>query len=230
MSDKWAQAEAERILANLIRVGTVAELDAANARVKINVSGLTTDWLPWTTSRAGATRTWSAPRAGEQVLLLAPHGDLAQGVVVPSIYQDDHPAPADSQDKETTVYPDGSTVEYNSASNTLTVTVADGGNVVINCKHATINAENDATINTETATISASASTTIDSPATTVTGTLTVQGLLTYQAGITGSGGGTFTGNFAASGGTFTHNSVNVGSTHHHSGVQTGVGDTGNPH
>ena len=124
MNDSWAQAETERILANMIRVGTVAQLDEANARVKVNVGGLSTDWLPWITARAGATRTWSAPRPGEQVIILAPYGDPAQAVALPSIYQDSHPAPASSKDVEHVVFPDGTTVDYNSASNTLNVTVA----------------------------------------------------------------------------------------------------------
>lgn len=218
----WAQAEVERILANMIRVGVIAELDQANARVKVNVSGVTTDWLPWTTARAGATRTWSAPRAGEQVLVLSPHGDLAQGVVVPSIYQDDHPAPANTQDKETTVYPDGSTVEYNSDTNTLTVTVSGDGKVIVNCKEATVNAET---------------SVTLDTPLVHCMDALTVEGLLTYKGGMTGSGGSgasltgalNVTGNVATTG-TVQNNGVNIGSTHTHAGVQTGGGNTAVPH
>lgn len=60
------------MLANLLRLGTVAQLDVAEARVKVDIGGLVTDWVPWVpwvTGRAGATRTWSAPRVGEQVLL-----------------------------------------------------------------------------------------------------------------------------------------------------------------
>lgn len=81
----YALAETERLLANLIRVGTVAALDVAAARVTVDVGGLTTDWLPWIAGRAGATRTWSAPRPGEQVLVLVPYGDLAQAVVLPAL-------------------------------------------------------------------------------------------------------------------------------------------------
>lgn len=113
--------ELQRQLMNVVRVGKVSALDEGGARVKVSVSGLTTDWLPWLASRAGATRTWSAPREGEQVLVLSPYGDTAQGVVLPSIYQDSYPAPAGSKDRETTVYPDGTTVEYDSAAHALVV-------------------------------------------------------------------------------------------------------------
>jgi len=235
----WQLAELERVVANLVRIGVVTELDQANARVKVSVSGLTTDWLPWTTSRAGATRTWSAPRAGEQVLVMAPHGDLAQAVVIPSIYQDAHAAPATSQDQEHVVFPDGSTVDYNSATNTLTVTVSGSGNVVINCKHATVNADNDATVNTQTATVNASTKVQLTTPLVDCSQNVTVHGLLTVAGGMAISGGsGTtaaITGNVTVNGnvsntGTLQNNGVNVGSTHVHSGVQTGGGNTAVPH
>lgn len=160
-------SELNRQIANLVRIGSVAELDVTNARVKLSVSGLTTDWLPWAAARAGKTRTWSPPQIGEQVIMVSPFGDMGQAVVVGSLFQDESPAPAASKDQETTVYPDGSTVDYNSATNTLTVTVAAGGNVVVNCKVATINAET---------------SVTLDTPEAVVTGNLTVQGSTSVQA------------------------------------------------
>lgn len=216
MNDAWAQSETERILANMIRVGAVSQLDEASARVKVSVGGLSTDWLPWVTARAGATRTWSAPRPGEQVIVLAPYGDPAQAVVLPAIYQDAYPAPASTKDSDRTVYPDGTSVDYNSASNTLNITVAGSSKVIINCKEATINADTSVTLNT---------------PQTTCKGKLTVEGLLTYLAGMQGSTGSgasaTITGNVAFSGGSLTHNGKNVGSTHTHSDPQGGT--TGAP-
>lgn len=215
----------------MIRVGVVAELDEANARVKMNVGGLTTDWLPWGTARAGATGTWSAPRPGEQMVVFAPYGDTGQAIVMGSIPQDDHPAPATSKDQERTVYPDGSTVDYNSATNTLTVTVAASGNVVVNCKHATLNATEDVTVNTKLATVNASTKIELVTPLVHCTQALTVDGLLTGLGGmaISGGSGATVNGSFAAQNGAFTHNSKNVGSTHTHTGVSPGGSQTGAP-
>jgi phage baseplate assembly protein V len=204
MNDAWAQSETERVLANMIRVGVVSALDEENARVQVDVGGLTTSWLPWVTSRAGATRTWSAPRAGEQVMVLAPYGDTTQAVVLPAIYQDDHPAPANSQNVERVEFPDGTFVEYNSETNTLNIDVAGDAKVIVNCKEATINAETSVTLN---------------SPQTTCTGKLTVEGLLTYMAGMVGSGGtgasAAITGDVAITG-ALTNNGKSVGSTHTH--------------
>jgi phage baseplate assembly protein V len=188
-------AEIERLLANMIRVGVVSELDEANARVKMKVGGLTTDWLPWGESRAGATRTWSAPRPGEQRLVFAPYGDTSQAVIGPAIFQDDHPAPAASKDQEHVVFPDGSAVDYNSATGTLTVTVAGDGKVIVNCKEATINAVTSVTLNT---------------PLTHCTQALTVDGLITGHGGAAIDGG-----NVTVTGANVVADGIGL-KTHHH--------------
>lgn len=175
MSADYEIGELQRQVANAIRIGKVTELDEANARVKVSVAGLTTTWLPWGASRAGETRQWSPPRVGEQVVIASPYGDMAQAVVIASLFSDEKPAPASSKDQETTVYPDGSTVDYNSATNTLTVTVSGAGNVIVNCKVATVVAET---------------SVMLDTPMTHCTGDLVVDGAFSYSGGMTGSGGG----------------------------------------
>lgn len=212
MSD-YQSTEMSRQLANLVRVGKISQLDEANARVKVNTAGIETDWLPWGAARAGNTRTWSPPRVGEQVVIASPYGDIGQAVVIGSLFSDEKPAPASSMHQETTVYPDGSTVDYNSQSNTLTLTVAAGGNIIINCKHATVNAENDATINTQTATIAASTSVELETPTTHCTGNLQVDGSISYGSGMTGSGGANVTGNVSVTGNiTNTGNITSAGS------------------
>lgn len=204
-------SELNRQLNNVVRIGTIKQLDLANARAKVSVAGCTTDWLPWGTNRAGKRRDWSPPVIGEQVVLFAPYGDLGQAVIGPSIFQEDHAAPAASADQETTVYPDGTTVDYNSASNTLTITVAGSGNVIINCKVATVKAET---------------SVTLDTPDAFCTGNLTVA--KSFQMGSEG-GTATMKGAVSIEGPSLTHNGKNVGSDHNHSGVTPGGGNTGAP-
>lgn len=211
--DGYHIAELERLLANIIRLGTVAELDEHAARVTVDVGGLVTDWLPWLTARAGATRTWSAPRPGEQVVVLSPYGDLSQAVALPAVYQDAHPAPTDSRDIERTVYPDGSSVDYDSRAGTLTVNVVGSGRVIVNCQSAAINAAREVTLNT---------------PKTTCTGALTVQGHLTWKAGMTGVGAAAIAGNVAISGG-LSNNGTDVGAGHRHGGVEQGKEKSGPP-
>lgn len=214
----WNVSELERRIANIIRVGVVAELDESGARVKVRIGEILTAPLPWLTSRAGPDRTYWAPEPGEQVLLLSPSGDLAQAVVLPSIYQEASPAPADLKTVHRTVYADGTKTEYDRKNHVLTVDCV--GSVVV--KGATTllcDFGGDITLKSGT-------QVTIDAPDSTVTGTLTVQGLLSYQAGMAGQGAGdgaaaTIQGNVLVSGGDVTVDGVGVKS-HHHTGDDGG--------
>lgn len=79
--------------------------------------------------------------------------------------------------------------------------------------------------------INAPGGTKITTPSTLNTGTLTTEGLLTYQSGMTGSGGGAGTsisGDMTHSEGNLSSNGVTL-HTHTHSGVQPGPGNTGSP-
>ena len=87
--------EAARRVNNVLRLGTVAEVrHAAPARCRVQTGDNLTDWLPWLTLRAGGAQdgtAWWPPVVGEQVLLLAPGGDLAQAVVLPGVFSDERP-------------------------------------------------------------------------------------------------------------------------------------------
>lgn len=79
--------------------------------------------------------------------------------------------------------------------------------------------------------INAPGGTTITTPSTLNTGTLTTQGLLTYQDGMAGTGAGnetTISGDINHSGGGITSNGKTL-DTHVHSGVQAGGGNSGPP-
>ena len=85
------------------------------------------------------------------------------------------------------------------------------GDVIINSPGKTV-------VNTDTAEINASSSVTVDSPSTTVTGQLLVQGALTYQSGLTGTGSANITGDVIADG-------ISL-KNHTHSQPSDGAGDS----
>ncbi|OWY40075.1 phage baseplate protein [Xenophilus sp. AP218F] len=87
------------------------------------------------------------------------------------------------------------------------------GNATLTCKRFIVNASEGVNINTPLASFSQAA---------------TVGGLLTYKAGINGTGAGTFNGNFIHSGGRLTSNGIAL-DNHAHRGVQPGGGNTGLP-
>lgn len=108
-----------RLLENLVRLGTIAAVDEAAARVKVKTGELTTAWLPWLTPRAGADREWNPPTVGEQVILLSPSGQLANGVAICGLFSDLIPANGDRAALHRTTYRDGAVIEYDSAAHHL---------------------------------------------------------------------------------------------------------------
>ena len=139
MSD-FQITELARRLENIIRIGVIHDLNEQAARVRVKSGDNITTWLPWLTSRAGNDRSWWAPDIGEQVVILAPSGNLSSAIVLLSIYQDSNPAPANSKDKHRVVYSDGTSIEYDRASNHLTVSCQ--GDVTITAQGAvTVNSD-----------------------------------------------------------------------------------------
>lgn len=110
-----------RLIHNLIRLGTIAEVDHARARVRVQSGELLTNWLPWIEARAGATRDWDPPTQGEQVVVFSPGGDPAAGFVISGLFSDAHPAPADSADLWRRLFPDQALFEYNHAASRLRI-------------------------------------------------------------------------------------------------------------
>ncbi len=119
----FEQAEVERLLVNLIRFGKVSAVDHPAARVKVRSGDLETGWLLWQTVRAGGDREWDPPTIDEQVILLSPFGDPAQGAVIGGFFQDAHPAPSQDENVHRREYADGAVTEYDRAAHRLRITL-----------------------------------------------------------------------------------------------------------
>ncbi|MFW5499590.1 MULTISPECIES: phage baseplate assembly protein V [unclassified Maridesulfovibrio] len=128
-----AYADISRRLENTLRIGKICEADYGNARLRVKSGDVTTGWLPWITTRAGNDISWWAPELGEQVMVLSPGGDLAQGVVLPAIYQTASPACADRPTLDRHVYEDGAIIEYDKAAHRLYGYVP--GSALLECDH-----------------------------------------------------------------------------------------------
>lgn len=225
---EYALGEMDRRLGNVMRFGTIAAVDAASAQVKVDLGDVTTDWLPWAVASAGQNRAWRAPDVGEQVVLISP-GDPSQGVVLGSIFQNAHPANGNNGKDWRLTFKDGTVAEFDRDGSALNVVVNPAGSLRLNIGGTTLLLQDGQATLTTPALV-------VDSPQSTFTGAVTVQGLLTYQAGMAGSGGSgaSMTGPLNVIGnvtttGLLTNNGKNVGSTHTHSGVQSGGSNTGAP-
>ena len=127
---QFRMVELARRLANVVRPGVVAEVDPAVGAVKVRYAenaAAVTDWLPVLAQRAGGDASWWFPEIGEQVVILAPSGDLANGIVMGSLYSTAHPAPASDPDKHMTRYSDGAVIEYDRANHMLRAVLPAGG-------------------------------------------------------------------------------------------------------
>lgn len=120
-------ADLARIIENLIRFGTIAEVKMQPPRVKVSSGNITTTWLPWLNLRAGADREWDPPTIGEQVVLLSPSGNLAQGVALTGLFSDLIPANGDREGLHRRTYRDGAVIEYDSIASRLRATLPEGG-------------------------------------------------------------------------------------------------------
>lgn len=120
-------AALSRMLENLIRLGVIAEVQMVPPRVKVKTGELTTAWLPWLALRAGADREWDPPTVDEQVILISPSGQLANGVVITGLPSDHIPANGDRQGLHRRTYADGAVIEYDSVAHHLNATLPDSG-------------------------------------------------------------------------------------------------------
>lgn len=137
---------AARNASNQIRFGTIAEVDLAAARVRVQSGDILTDWLPWLVACAGGRIAWAAPSIGEQVLVLSVDGELSGGVAVGSLYSDQFPAPGNSSNKFREQFADGAVIEYDDQAHALVATLPSGGTAAVTAPGGlTINA--DVTIN-----------------------------------------------------------------------------------
>ncbi len=50
--------EIMRLITNLMRTGTVIEVNRANWLCRVNIGELETNWINWLTLRAGGARIW----------------------------------------------------------------------------------------------------------------------------------------------------------------------------
>lgn len=88
----YADAEASRMIANLIQVGSVMSVDAGNARAAVKVGEITIPAAAVAQLRAGVLSFWWMPQAGEQVVVICPGGDMARAIVLCSIFAGNAPS------------------------------------------------------------------------------------------------------------------------------------------
>src|SRR5450830_1908843 len=163
--------EHSRLIENLIRFGTVAEIKDDHVRIQIGKA--VGNWIRWIAIRAGSTVAWQAPSVGEQAIVLSPGGITITGTAIIGIYSDAFPSPSFSTSLHTVHYPDGAVIEYDHAVHALNVILPADSTATVTAATVTVHAEQ----------------VTSDAPKTSCTGDLTVTGNLTVAGASQLNGG-----------------------------------------
>lgn len=136
--------ELNRLINNLCRLGTIAELDHAERKVRVKTGENTTAWLSWPADVGKNYVRWRPLAINTQVVMVCPSGDISQGQIVGMLYSEDFKATETSESIDVIEYNDGTTIAYNSETSTLTIDGPDA--VVVNCKTASVTASANAVI------------------------------------------------------------------------------------
>lgn len=232
--------ELSRRLENLIRIGTILDVDHDAVRVRVKSGELETQWRPWIELRAGQTTTWNPPTIGEQCILFSPSGEPAGGIVLVGIDSDAIEPPSHSPDDHVTKFPDGTVLRYDHEAGIHEAIYPDGAEIRYN--HHTSHLSATGII---TGLVQAETSITFDTPLTHITGKCVIDDLLTYNnglAGFPGTNGSEIEGDIRHRDGAHTQTNIDqVGTggkivsngkqldTHVHTGVYPGGSNTGGP-
>ena len=115
--DGYALSDLAKRLSNIIRIGTISEINHQTAKARVKIGELETDSLPWANANSGSNNSWNPPEIDEQVIILSPSGDLSQAVILPSLYKNN--ASNSDQNIKSITYQDGSKISFNVSSGTL---------------------------------------------------------------------------------------------------------------
>lgn len=98
-----------RFITNLIRIGTVSEVEPVNCLCRVKTGDLETNWINWLSLRAGSILTCWKPTVGEQVVLLSldDNINIETAFALPAIYSEAVPPLDYSEDGTTTLFKDG---------------------------------------------------------------------------------------------------------------------------
>lgn len=105
-------AEIERRMSGMVRHGTVAAVDPATQRVRLDFGPahgaegrFLSPWVPYS-QFAGALNVHTPPTVGQQFTAVSPNGDFQQAVAVPLAHSGATPSPSSAGDQNVITYGD----------------------------------------------------------------------------------------------------------------------------
>ncbi len=139
----FEQSDQKRRLHNIIRTGTIADVDYQNWRIKIKTGGITSAWLPHPAEVGNNYIRWSPLKIGQQVRLACPSGDINNAFVIAHDYDANHAPPSTATDTDIIQFTDGSKIEKTATTLTIhsagDLNLTADGNITINGARVDIN-------------------------------------------------------------------------------------------
>ena len=132
--------ENERRLQSFINRGIVTQVDYGAARCRVQIDGLITDWLPFTSTRIGNVKIWNPPSVGEQVLVISETGELETGLVTTSFAYDNQPMPSTAPNTIEMHCKDGAVFSYDHDTHKLSAMLPDEATTTIHSSHILLSA------------------------------------------------------------------------------------------
>jgi phage baseplate assembly protein V len=117
-------ADIQRLIGDLLRLGTVETVDPVAARCTVRVGDIVSGSIRWIAGRAGSASIFSAPTKGEQVLLFCPEGDIEAAIALPGIYSAKNKPPIARKGLHAFTFEDGSALSYDAEAHHLELKLA----------------------------------------------------------------------------------------------------------
>ena len=115
----------------LLRYGTVTSVMLADGLCIVEIDdGEQTQPIRWFEGRAGATRSWSPPSVGEQVLLICPDGELSAATALRGLNSAPNP-PIGNNLIERLRFDDGAEIRYDPENHRLEAVLPAGSQALI---------------------------------------------------------------------------------------------------
>lgn len=136
-------AELQRRLENVIRIGSIAEVDHDAKKIRIQSGEILSAWLPWPVEMGRNFKRWRPLRVGQQVIIGSASADPAQAVIIGMLYTDALNAPSAEPALDLIRFENGAEISHHLDTGKITVickgevdvkasshiTVVSGGNI-----------------------------------------------------------------------------------------------------
>ena len=110
---------------SLVRIGRVSAVDGATYRARVQWGedpACQSAWVRWKTAAAGDVKIWLPPTIGEEVEITSLDGDMRNAYISGSFFNDDNPPPSNELNKMVVTFKDGTRIEHDFSSGTMTIT------------------------------------------------------------------------------------------------------------